>query len=258
MFASMNAFREKLKTGRPCLGTGITFSDSAVSEAIGRSADFLWIDLEHNPISLEAMQSHLIAAHAAGVAALVRVPGSEVPLIKRVLDTGATGLIVPQVSSAAEVRGIVDACRYKPHGNRGFGPRRPTNYGRIAQPAYMEAANRDLFVSVQIENTSALDQLDEIVTVKYLDSLVIGPNDLSLSMGIAMTDARLFQAIEQIVAAAKRAGLFVGIGMGAGDEALAARAIDLGVNWLQIGSDYSYMVHFVDGLFDRIRGRLKQ
>jgi 2-keto-3-deoxy-L-rhamnonate aldolase RhmA len=253
MFKDIQAFRDKLNSGRPCLGTGITFSDPAVSEAIGPSVDFLWIDLEHNPISLESMHSHLIAARAAGVPALVRVPGSETPMIKRALDSGATGLIVPQVSSAAEVRHIVEDCRYKPLGNRGFGPRRPANYGRIGGKEYLEQANRQLFLAVQIENTSAMKELDEIVRVPHLDSLVIGPYDLSLSMGISFNDPELQTAIKRIVAAAHGAGLFVGIGMGPGDEAFAVQAIQWGINWLQIGSDYGYMIHFADQLFDRIR-----
>jgi len=253
MFTDIKNFRDKLRSGHTCLGTGITFSDPAVSEAMGSSADFLWIDLEHNPISLESMHSHLIAARAADVPALVRVPGSETPMIKRVLDSGAGGLIVPQVSSAAEVRQIVEACRYKPLGNRGFGPRRLTNYGRGGATEYLEVANRHLFLAVQIENISAMAELDEIVRVSHLDSLVIGPYDLSLSMGISIGHPDLQAAIKRIVAAAHGAGLFVGIGMGPGDEAFAVQAIQWGVNWLQVGSDYGYMIHFADQLFARIR-----
>jgi 4-hydroxy-2-oxoheptanedioate aldolase len=253
MFQEIQTFRDKLKSGRACLGTGITFSDSAVTEALGASADFLWIDLEHNPISLESLHSHLIAARAAGVAALVRVPGSETPLIKRVLDSGAAGLIVPQVSSAAEVRQVVDACRYKPLGNRGFGPRRMANYGRALGPEYLEQANRQLFVAVQIENTAAMDELDAIVQVPHLDSLVIGPYDLSLSMGVTINHPDLQAALKRIIAAAHGAGLFVGIGMSPRDTAFAVRAIELGINWLQVGSDYGYMIQFADELFAQIR-----
>jgi 4-hydroxy-2-oxoheptanedioate aldolase len=253
MFQDIRAFREKLRQGRPCLGVGITLSDPAVCEAIGPSADFLWIDLEHNPISLESMQAHLIAARAAGVAALVRVSGSETAIIKPVLDSGATGLIVPQVGSAAEVRQVVDACRYKPLGNRGFGPRRPADYGRVGGAEYMQQANRELFVAVQIENAQALADVDAIADVPHLDSLVIGPYDLSISMGVAVTHADLRQAMRRIVAAARRAGLSVGIGMGPGDEKFALDAIEMGVNWLQVGSDFSYMIGFADQLFARIR-----
>jgi 2-keto-3-deoxy-L-rhamnonate aldolase RhmA len=106
---------------------------------------------------------------------------------------------------------------------------------------------------VQIENTAALRELDEIVHVPHLDSLVIGPYDLSLSMGVSMSHPDLQAAMKRIVAAAHGAGLFVGIGMGPGDEAFAVQAIELGVNWLQVGSDYGYMIHFADQLFARIR-----
>src|ERR1051326_6732481 len=114
MYSAIRAFRERLKAGRPCLGAAITISDPAVTEALGREVDFFWIDLEHTPLNLETLQAHLIAARAVNVAAIVRVPGSEVPFIKRVLDMGAPGIIVPQVRSAAEVKQVVDACRYKP------------------------------------------------------------------------------------------------------------------------------------------------
>src|SRR5688572_9087445 len=130
MYTAIREFRRKLEAGRFCLGAAITLSDPAVTEALGRSVDFFWIDLEHTPLSLESLHAHLIAARAVNVAAIVRTPGSEVSFIKRVLDMGAGGIIVPQVRSASEVRTVIDACRYKPQGDRGYGPRRASNYGR--------------------------------------------------------------------------------------------------------------------------------
>src|SRR5437764_15313977 len=112
MFAAMRRFREKLDAGRLCLGAGISFTDPAVTEALADSVDFVWIDLEHSPIGVESLQAHLIAAKAGGTAALVRVPSSDVGWIKRVLDIGAPGIIIPQVRSVDEVRGVVAACRY--------------------------------------------------------------------------------------------------------------------------------------------------
>src|SRR5579875_777940 len=107
MFEAIRRFRASLDEGRPCLGPGITLSDPAVTEALGLSADFVWIDLEHSPLGPEALSAHTIAARAAGAAALVRVAGSEEILIKPALDIGAEGIIVPQVRSAAEVRRAV-------------------------------------------------------------------------------------------------------------------------------------------------------
>ncbi len=148
------------------------------------SVDFFWIDLEHNPINLETLMGHLIAARAGGSPALVRVPSSEISWTKRVLDSGAEGIILPQARSAEEIRQFVSACRYPPQGTRGFGPRRPTNYGRFGGEEYLSHANRELFVVAQIETVSALDEIDEIVAIEGLDSLVVGPYDLSGSMGM--------------------------------------------------------------------------
>src|SRR5215470_15489916 len=149
MFTALQRFREKLNAGHFCLGAGISLSDPAVTEALADSVDFVWIDLEHSPIGLESLLAHLIAARAGGTAALVRVPSSDVAWIKRVLDTGAEGIIVPQIRTAAEVRSVVSACRYPPLGTRGYGPRRPSNYGRNGGESYVQQSNVQLFVSVQ-------------------------------------------------------------------------------------------------------------
>lgn len=256
MFKSIQRFRRKLDSGMFCLGTGITLSDPAVTEALGPDSDFFWIDLEHTPISLESLQSHLIAADAVGVPALVRVPSSEVGLIKRVLDTGAEGLIVPQVRTVEEVRRVVDACRYVPLGDRGYGPRRASRYG-ANDATYLATANRNLFVSVQIENTDGLNVLDDIVKISGLDSIVIGPYDLSASMGLIgqVTHPKVTVAINSIIARARKAGLYVGMG-GGPESAYAVRAARAGVQWLQCGSDFGYMIKCVQGLFADIRRRL--
>jgi 2-dehydro-3-deoxyglucarate aldolase/4-hydroxy-2-oxoheptanedioate aldolase len=254
MISHIQEFRKKLDAGQLCLGAGISFSDPAVVESLCESVDFVWIDLEHNPISVEALSAHLIAARAGGTAALVRVPSSDVAWIKRVLDIGAEGIIVPQVRSAEEVRGVAAACRYPPLGNRGYGPRRPSHYGRDGGADYIRHANEHLFVAVQIETVDALNELDAIVHVPGLDSVVIGPQDLSGSMGILgqLSNPQLMEAVAKIVRTAREAGLYVGIGMGPSDE-YAQYAAKLGVQWIQCGGDFSYMISFVDQLFARIR-----
>src|ERR1700730_8746682 len=103
MFPHIQRFRQMLDDGRFCLGASVTFSDPAVVEALSPSVDFLWIDLEHSPISLESLAGHLRAARDGGAEALVRVPSSDVAWIKRVIDAGAEGVIVPQIASAEEV-----------------------------------------------------------------------------------------------------------------------------------------------------------
>jgi 2-keto-3-deoxy-L-rhamnonate aldolase RhmA len=138
MYCHTKKFREKLDSGKLCLGPGITFADPAVTESIAPIADFVWIDLEHNPTNLQTMLAHLIAARAGGTMGLVRVASNDLGWIKRVLDSGAEGIILPQAQSYDEVAAFVSACRYPPLGTRGFGPRRPTNYGRLAGAEYLD------------------------------------------------------------------------------------------------------------------------
>ena len=260
MICNIHKFREKLKAGQVCLGPGISLTDPAVTEALCDSADFFWLDLEHSPIGLESLQAHLIAARAGGTPILVRVPSDEVAWVKRVLDIGAEGIILPQARSVAEVEEFVAACRYPPQGRRGFGPRRATNYGRQNLAAYLAAANRDVFVAVQIETAAALEALDAIVRVPGIDALVVGPADLAGALaGVPgqVEHPKVLDAIATICARARAAGLSVGIGMGA-DTAYALRVIQLGVQWIQCGGDCGFMIQAADALYQGIRARLKE
>lgn len=258
MLCNIHKFRAKLKAGQVCLGPGISFTDPAATEALCDSSDFLWLDLEHSPISLESLQAHLIAARAGGAPVLVRVPSSEVAWVKRVLDIGAEGVILPQANSLAEIEHFVAACRYPPLGRRGFGPRRATNYGRQELPAYLAAANREVFVAAQIETAAALEQLDAIVQLPGLDAVVVGPADLAGALANSpgqVDHPQVLEAIARICSRARAAGLSVGIGMGP-DPEYATRVIRLGVQWLQCGGDCSFMVRAADACYQSIRSRL--
>lgn len=257
MISNIQNFRDKLAAGKTCLGSGITFSDIAVSEALACTVDFLWLDLEHNPTGLETLLGHLVAARTGEAAALVRVPGSEIPFLKRVLDTGAEGIIVPQVRSAAEVQNVVSWCRYPPQGQRGWGPRRPSNYGRIPAEQYREEANQQLFVVAQIETVDALNDLDNIVAIEGLDSLVIGPHDLAGSMGLPgqVSHPDIQAAMETITRKAHDAGKYVGIGMDVDEQRILA-AVQMGIDWIQLGSDYVYLTRMAEQLVAGIRQKL--
>ncbi len=254
MLSSIAEFRAKLDAGQSCVGAAISFADPLVSDALSGSVDFLWIDLEHCAMSPGAVAGHLLAARARGVAALVRVAGSETAFIKPILDAGAEGIIVPQVRSAAEVRQVLGDCRYPPLGQRGFGPRVPSDYGRDAGPDYVERANRDLFVAVQIENAEGLAALDEIISVPGLDSLCLGPWDLSGALGHLgeVEHPDVVAAIETVISKARAAGLYVGSGMGS-DPDYALLMIRRGVQWVQTGADYNYLVERMDQIVGNIR-----
>lgn len=248
-------FRERLTSGTLCIGASITFTDPTVTEALCDTSDFLWIDTEHNPMNLESVTGHLIAAKSCDTAALVRVPASDTAYLKRALDSGAYGLIVPQIRTAEEVQRVVDDCRYPPQGKRGFGPRRPSNYGRFAGEAFIRTMNEDVFVSVQIEHIDAYHELDDIIAIEGLDAIAIGPMDLSGSMGIPgqVDHPDMVQIMQSIVDKSRAAGLFAGMGMGA-NESLARFWANRGVQWIQLGCDFEYMVQRLDTLTDAVRG----
>ncbi len=255
----IEAFRAALAEDRPRIGCAVGFADPLVTDAIASSFDFVWIDLEHSTMSPEALSGHLLAARAAGVPALVRVSAAGTPFIKLVVDAGAEGVIVPQVRTPAEVKAAVSDCRYPPLGVRGFGPRVPSRYGRLPTPEVVEAANRSLFVAVQIETREAYESLEEIVRIPGLDSVVVGPWDLSGAIG-ALGDVEsplILDAIKRIAAVARQAGLSVGAGMGS-LPAYAARLRRLGVQWLQVGGDSGYLAWAADTVAADTRAALER
>lgn len=250
-------FRSQLDAGHFALGATITLTDPLVTEALAGSVDFIWIDLEHSAMSPEAMQGHLLAARGRQVPALVRVAVGETGYIKPVLDAGADGIIVPQVRSVDEVRRIVADCRYPPLGRRGYGPRVPTNFGRDGGPAYVQRANAGVFVAIMVETREAVADLEAILAVPGVDSIVLGPMDLSGSYGHLgeVEHPEVVAVIEHVIAKTRAAGRYMGSGMGA-DPDYAVRMARRGVQWLQFGGDYGYLTAFMDQMTRRVRAGL--
>ncbi len=257
MFGPINEFRQRLQQGEVLLGTGVALTDAQATEVLAPSLDFLWIDLEHAAMSIEAMRGHLLAARHRKTPVVVRVPQGTTPFVKPVLDSGAPGVIAPQVQSAAEVRAFVADCRYPPSGQRGFGPHVPSDYGRHAQADYLAAANKGVFAAVMIETTAAVEAIDEIVAVPGLDSIVLGPQDLSGSLGRLgdVEHPEVVAAIEKVIASARKAGVFVGSGMGI-DASYAKTLVQRGVQWLQMGGDCGLLIWAAERLGSEVRAKL--
>lgn len=238
-------FRNKMRNGQVCLGTGITFTDPTVTEALCSSLDFVWIDMEHNGLSLETVQAHIMATKGSDTAPLVRVRWNDPVLIKPVLDIGAAGVIVPMVRTAEEARRAVSACLYPPEGIRGFGPRRPSNYGRNFGAKFCRAANEAIIVIAQIEHIDAVNNIDEILTVPGLTGIVMGPYDLSGTMGhMAEPDhPEVQQAIQTVLAKARKTNLWIGTGVA--DAQTGKEWVERGVNWLTLSNDFLLLVKVV-------------
>ena len=249
------SFKQKLSEGPVRLGTCISFTDPTVTEALCGLLDFVWIDMEHNALTLETVQGHIMATKGSETVPLVRVPWNDPVLIKPVLDIGAAGVIVPFVRSAEEARRAVAACLYPPEGVRGFGPRRPSNYGRLSGPEFCRAANENVIVIAQIEHVDAVRNLEEILTVPGLTSIVVGPNDLAGSLGLIgqPRHPRVLEAIHTVIAAAKRANIPVGLAVG-DDAAVLKEWVNHGVQWLAMGNDTSLLLRSASELASQLRG----
>ena len=250
----LEQFREKMDSGISCIGPSITLKDPFIAEALGPESDFLWIDTEHSPMSIESVTGHLLAASACNKPALVRVPGSATESIKPVLDSGVDGIIVPQVTGADEVRKVVADCRYPPLGRRGFGPRRGMDYGRKSLGDYLDGSATELFVAIMLEHVDAVREIDSILDIPGLDSVVLGPMDLSASLGQLgnLDHPSVVEAIEKVITAARSKNIYVGMGMRA-DQNFALRWLERGVNWVQLGCDFEYLVQGAAKLFNSVR-----
>ncbi len=258
MMKSTNKFRDKLRPGQPCLGICITFTDPTVTEALCNIVDFVWIDTEHNALTLEAVQAHVMATKGTETIPLVRVPWNDPVLIKPVLDVGAAGVIVPLIRTADDARRAVAACLYPPAGIRGFGPRRPSNYGKLSGPEFCEAANASISIIVQIEHIEAVNNIDEILAVPGLTSIVIGPNDLAGSLGHIGEPRHpdVLQAIDAVIASGQRKEVPVGIAFGDDPDELI-KWVNKGVQWLAMGADFTLLLKAAAQVAGRVREHVR-
>ncbi|MBQ6472435.1 MAG: hypothetical protein IJJ33_10660 [Victivallales bacterium] len=228
-----------MESGAVTVGAVISLTDPTVAELAGYCGmDFIWIDSEHNAFNMESIKNLIISARAGGTAPLVRVRSNDSNLIKPVLDMAPAGVIIPMVSSVESAKAAVAACKYPPVGIRGCGVRRAVGYGAIDFGTYLAESQREPWVIIQIEHIDAVSALDDILQVPGVDSICIGPCDLSGSMGILnkMDDPKLNQILDEASAKVKAAGKI--LGTAAGDF---PRWKARGVNWFAGTSDWGCM-----------------
>ena len=251
------AFKAKLQRGDVCLGSWVTFSDPCIGECMALAGfDFLFMDLEHSPNDYSWVQSMCMALKGTGCAPMVRVPWNDVAMIKRVLDVGAAGVILPWMRSVKDVEYGIAACKYPPNGMRGYGPRRPHYYGRL-EAEYRDTANDQVVVMAQIEHIDAVNCIEDIVKVDGLDAVFIGSNDLSGSMGILGQTKHpdVLAAIERVLTAGTGAGVPVGIASSDSPEDNLAY-IKAGFRVLGMAVDFVFLSKAVDQLVDGVRRNL--
>lgn len=204
--------------------------------------DFLWFDTEHNMLDWETLLTLVQMSIASDIVPLIRVTDLSYPLVARALDTGAYGVIIPRVETKAEVEQAVAFAKYPPLGRRGAGGQARNAYMARDVKTALEEGNQLSMVVVQVESAAAVDRLDEIASVPGLDVVCIGPQDLSISLGVpgAFDDPLFVETVGRIVAACSKYD--VPVGMVSRDANSFKRWYEMGIRFLVCGSDGSLLL----------------
>ena len=210
--AKIKKIRSRLKSKLPSIGSWMQIPDASVAEIMG-SAEFDWVavDMEHGAISHHQLPNIFRALELGNTLPLARIAEGNPRDCKQALDAGAGGIIVPMVEDANELIAVRDACRWPPAGTRGVAFARANLFGKDFD-SYIEEAQSPLLIAM-IENTRALENIGKILSVEGLDAILIGPYDLSASMGLTgdFEHPDVVSALSQILSAAKELGVAAGI-----------------------------------------------
>jgi len=247
----LKSFRQRLQAGEVLLSTLVSFPSPEVVELLSKlNFDWLFIDGEHGPFGTLEMQRMLQAANN-NCPCLIRVASNDVVSIKQALDIGATGIIVPQINNADEAQAAVHAAKYPTQGNRGIGLARAHEYG-ISFTDYLAKADNDTCVVIQAETRGAIEHIEEIVAIKDVDAILIGPYDLSANLGYTgeITHPEVVAAINKVEVACKQADVKLGyFGVNA-DSVLPYK--EKGFTLLTIGVDSLFVLNGAQQLLDEM------
>jgi 2-keto-3-deoxy-L-rhamnonate aldolase RhmA len=237
-----NPVKKALKEGKVVVGATVTAASPDVAATLaGVGFDFLWIEMEHSPLTLETVRSMILATRGLKAMPFTRVPVNEIWMAKRVLDSGSLGVIFPFTSTRELAEQAVKACKYPPLGLRGYGPSLAAPRWGMSGADYAKFANENVMVIVIIEQKQAIDNIEAIAAVPGIDVLFIGANDLSYSLGIGgNTSAPLIEeAYAKVLAAAKKHN--IPVGYPSGNPAEINKRIAQGFRFFQATSDLGMM-----------------
>lgn len=231
--------KEKLRSRKPVFAAWTSLAHSSITEIFSRAGvDFVGIDIEHSTISQEQSQRIIAASQASGSLCLPRVASHNMEMIKRLLDSGADGLIVPMVNTLQEAKEIVSWCKYPSEGKRSFGISRAQGYG-FDFDEYIKGWNKSSSLIVQIESAEGVANIDEIIALNGIDGAMVGPYDLSGSLGIAgqLDSPEVIKACKKVIASCKRHKKSCGTQLVSPDAAGVKEAFSSGFTFIVLSSD---------------------
>ena len=236
-----NPVRARLERGEPAFGVTMTTPSLDVAARLATLGfDFLWVEMEHSPITLETLRHIVLATRGLPAVPFARVPVNEIWTAKRVLDAGVHGVMFPFTSTPEDARQAVAACRYPPLGRRGSGAGLATSTWPEPE-RYLDSADENVMVVTIVEEAAAVSCIDEIEATPGIDVLFIGTSDLSFSMGYRGRQdvADVQDAIARVRSAAERHGKFVGRPAGTRDQ--IESGMEQGFRFFQLNSDLNLL-----------------
>ena len=236
------SFLQRVRKRETLIGPWMSIPHPMAAEMLAQTgADFILIDGEHAPIAPQTLPLLLPATERHDLPAIYRVAWNRIDLIKAALDGGVDGLMVPMINSKSEAEQAIAAAKYPPMGKRGMGAWRASNYF-TDDGAYVQRANRDLLMVLQIETREAVGDIEAIAGVPGIDALFIGPADLSRSYGLASSapQAELRKIYKQVVNAARKNAIAAGIDVVSPEYAAIYR--EIGFTFMTFGVDSVFMI----------------
>lgn len=244
---------------KPLIGSWITLNNPSIAEIMADAGlDWLCVDMEHSVIDYAEAQQLILAIQSKGIKAFVRVGENNTRIIKRVLDAGADGIIVPSVNSAVEAKKAVDALKYPPIGKRGVGLSRAQKYG-FGFENYRDVVSKDIKLIVQIEHIDAIRELDLIIQTDGVDGTFIGPYDLSGSLGKPgqWDDPEVKKALLVYEDTVKKYDKWVGFHVIQPDYNLVNEKIEKGYNFIAFSLDVLFLGTLVRNQVSELRKFIK-
>lgn len=247
-------FLKSLQSSDACqFGTWVKLGSPETLECLALAGfDFIAVDMEHAPHTFETAYRMIVMAQGLGMKVLVRLPDSQGANVQRILDSGADGVLIPRVRSVQEAQQVVDGMIFSPKGSRGLGiTSRAGHWGLKPTPQYVQEGNELVLRIPQLEDQSALEQVDQILDVPGVNAIFVGPGDLALSTGKPATDPSNAALIDRLIQSAKAHG--VPCGTAVGDAAAAVKAKARGFNFVMVSNDLSLFAKSAKALMDGVK-----
>jgi len=250
-----NNLKEVLKEGKNVFGPFMKFTDPAAVEIMGFAGfDFVIIDAEHGPISMQSAQNMIRAAGTANITPIIRVANNDESLILRALDIGAQGVEIPQINCKSDALRAVKSVKYSPQGERGVCRYvRAANYSSMDKFKYFKFANEETMIIAHIEGVEGINNLDEILSVPGIDVIFIGPYDLSQSLGIPgeLNNPLVTEKMKEVVLKCKENK--VSVGTFVDDIKTANFWVSLGVQYISFSVDVGILYNASKNIVSKLK-----